>query len=61
MPNVEKATRYHSLISIADRFEVSKKTVWRWVKAGDLPAHMFGSQLRVSEADLSAFIALRRR
>jgi excisionase family DNA binding protein len=61
MPPAETTHRYHSLISIADRFEISKKTVWRWVKAGHLKAHLFGGQLRVSEADLAAFIALRRR
>ncbi len=50
-----------TITDVADRCSVSVKTVRRWIAAGDLVAHRLGQQLRVSEADLAAFLALRRQ
>ena len=40
--------------------QVSEKTVRRWIETGDLVAHRFGRQWRISQADLDTFIRTRR-
>jgi excisionase family DNA binding protein len=52
--------RFLSVEAVATQLEVSTKTVRRWIDSGELPVHRFGRQLRVSEADLGAFIARSR-
>jgi excisionase family DNA binding protein len=54
-------TPLHTLDQVAERLQVSTKTLRRWIAAGDIVAHRFGRQLRISEADLSAFIRLHRQ
>jgi len=49
-----------TLEQVAEHLQVSVKTVRRWIDAGDLVAHRIGRGLRVSKADLQAFIRLRR-
>jgi excisionase family DNA binding protein len=44
----------------AEHLQVSTKTVRRWLKTGDLIAHRFGRQWRISESDLQVFIRMRR-
>jgi len=44
----------------AKHVQVSDKTIRRWIKAGDLVAHRFGRQWRISSADLQTFIRMRR-
>lgn len=51
---------FFSLFDVADRFDVSVRTVRRWVDAGELVAHRFGRQLRISAEDLGTFEKLRR-
>ena len=51
---------FYSLGKLAERYEVSERTVRRWVDAGELVTHRFGHQLRVSAADRAAFEKLRR-
>ena len=51
---------FYSLADIAERHDVSTKTVRRWVEMGDLIAYRFGRQLRVSVTDLEVFEKLRR-
>jgi excisionase family DNA binding protein len=46
---------------VADHLAVSTKTVTRWNESGALPMHRLGRQVRVSEDDLIAFTAARRR
>ena len=53
-------SRLYRLSEVAERLQVSRKTVRRWIDAGDLVAHRFGRQLRISEADLQTFIRSRR-
>ena len=51
------------LLSIADvarRCQVSKKTVRRWIDAGDLVAYRLGRQWRIDPADLRYFLKSRR-
>ena len=45
---------------VAEQLLVSTKTVRRWIKSGDLVAHRFGRQWRISESDLQTFIRTRR-
>ncbi len=51
---------FYSLSNVADRYDVSVRTVRRWVDAGELVAHRFGRQLRVSATDLAVFEKLQR-
>jgi excisionase family DNA binding protein len=51
---------FNSLEDVAERYDVSIRTVRRWIKKGDLIAHRFGHQYRVSAVDLETFERLRR-
>ena len=53
--------RLYAVDDVAEQLGVSTKTVRRWIAAGELPVHRLGRQLRISEADLVAFIARSRR
>lgn len=53
-------TRYYTLTEIADRLQVSWRTVQRWVKRGELKAHKLGTEWRVSESDMGRFLEERR-
>lgn len=46
---------------VADRLNVSVKTVRRAIKAGELHSHRVGSLHRIAEDDLALYIAQRRR
>ena len=50
-----------TLKDVATRLQVCTKTVRRWIKQGSLRHHRVGRQLRVSEEDLAAFLALSRK
>ena len=52
--------RLYTVDVVAEQLGVSTKTVRRFIAAGDLPVHRLGRQLRISEADLTAFIARKR-
>jgi len=54
------AKPFYSLADVADRYDVSVRTVRRWVDAGELVAHRLGRQLRISAEDLGTFEKLRR-
>ncbi len=45
---------------VADQIQVSTKTIGRWINTGDLVAHRFGRQWRISNAHLQIFIRMRR-
>jgi excisionase family DNA binding protein len=45
---------------IADRDQVSEKTVRRWIKNSELIAHKLGGQYRISEEDHDQFLRVRR-
>jgi len=45
-----------TLKEVAQEFKVSRRTVYRWIKAGKLKAFMLGDQIyRVDEADFEDF------
>ena len=53
--------RFYSVTEIADALGVSDKTVRRRITDGALITHRIGRQLRISEHDFDAYIALQRR
>ena len=54
---VREDMRFFSIAEVAERFNVSTRTVRRWIAAGDLVAHRIGSVVRVAAADLRLFLA----
>lgn len=57
----ERFPQFFSIRQVAEALGVSIKTIRRKINAGELHAHRIGRQLRISEEDYRAFIALRRR
>ena len=55
-----KQLPYYTVRQVATRWQCSEKKVRRLIARGELIAHRFGSQLRVSEADLKIFERLHR-
>lgn len=56
--------RHHRLLSVADvaeRLNLTTKTIRRWVKRDDLHFYRLGRQLRISEEDLTTFLNRYRR
>ena len=52
-------TRFYTIAQVADLLVVSTRSVRRWVARGDLLAHKFGRQIRISELSLRAFVEWR--
>jgi excisionase family DNA binding protein len=52
--------KLRSIEDVADELLVSTKTVRRWIAAKLLPTYRFGRQIRISDADLAAFIMQSR-
>ena len=51
---------FYTIANIAESLSVSMRTVRRWIDAGELIAHRFNGVLRISDADLHAFLARHR-
>jgi excisionase family DNA binding protein len=51
--------RFLTVQEVADLMRVSSMTVYRLIKAGDLPAVRVGRSFRVSETDVDAYLASR--
>ena len=45
---------------VAERFQVTNRTIFRWLKLGRLKAIRVGGVLRISEADLEDLLTLSR-
>lgn len=52
--------QFFTIVEIAQRLNVSSRTIRRWIERGELVAYRFGAVLRIAESDLRAFLALRR-
>jgi excisionase family DNA binding protein len=52
--------RYATLPEVAERLKVSRRTVYRWIKNGDLNAYQFGREYRITERDLKDFLEAHR-
>ena len=48
--------KFYSPITVAKMLEVSRLTVYRWIKSGKLKAVKVGGSVRIREEDLREFI-----
>jgi excisionase family DNA binding protein len=55
-----EAIKFFTIDEVAESLNVSTRTVRRWIDSGELVTHHFGAAVRISEADLRAFLALNR-
>lgn len=46
---------------VAERLQVTIRTVYQWLADGDLPAFKLGRAWRISEEDLQEFLKQRKR
>ena len=53
-------SRYYTIDGVADLFDVSPRTVRRWIDDGELVAHKINNVVRISDRDLSEFSARHR-
>jgi excisionase family DNA binding protein len=53
-------TKFYTIEQIADCVEASTRSVRRWIDEGLLIAHKINGLVRISEADLQAFLAAHR-
>jgi len=60
VPPRRPATRLLTIPAVAERLDVSAKTVRRLIAAAALVAHRIGRSVRVSEDDLRLFLNQRR-
>ena len=44
-----------TIADVADLLQFSTKSIWRWIKTGDLAASKLGGQWRVHPRDLELF------
>jgi excisionase family DNA binding protein len=54
------AERFLSLEDVAERLQVSDRTVRRWVKDGKLAAYKPGREWRIRPSDLEEFLESRK-
>lgn len=47
--------------AVAERLDLSRKTIRRLIKAGELRKHQIGLAIRVSEDDLAMFVRMSRK
>ena len=52
--------RFYTVSEVATLLAVSTRTIRRWIATGELLAHKFGRQVRISETDLRVFLERRR-
>lgn len=58
-PN-EPMSPFLTVQEVADALAISDKTVRRMMKRGELKRHKVGRQVRISEYDFRAYVALSR-
>jgi excisionase family DNA binding protein len=54
-------TRWLKIADIAEILDFSERQVRRWIDDGDLVAHKFGRQWRISDKDFEEYLRSRRR
>jgi excisionase family DNA binding protein len=52
--------QFFTVRAIAERLDVSSRTVHRWIKNNGLVVHRVDRSVRVSDADLKLFLAAHR-
>ena len=58
--NRDNEIRFFTIAEVAERLNVSTRTVRRWIEAGDLVVHRISGVVRIAESDLRAFLAVHR-
>jgi excisionase family DNA binding protein len=53
-------SQYFSVKAIAERLDISPRTVHRWIKSKELAVHRLGGSVRISEVDLKRYLAAHR-
>jgi len=53
-------SQYFSVKAIAERLDISPRTVHRWIKSKELAVHRLGGSVRISEVDLKQYLAAHR-
>jgi excisionase family DNA binding protein len=56
-----RAERFLTVPQVAERLGVSARSIWRWLDERELIAHRFGRLVRISEADLQAFLDSKKQ
>ncbi|MGO1050566.1 helix-turn-helix transcriptional regulator [Crossiella sp. CA198] len=51
----DQTTRYLRVNAVAERYDISKATIYRAIKAGKIDALLIGKSLRIPEYALRAF------
>jgi putative molybdopterin biosynthesis protein len=49
-------TQFYTIEEVSLFLKVSKMTVYRWIKAGKLPAYQIGREYRVDSLDYARFL-----
>jgi excisionase family DNA binding protein len=52
--------KFFTIAEVAESLRVSRRTIRRRIKAGDLVVHRIGDLVRIAERDLRAFLAMHR-
>ncbi len=52
--------KFFTVREVASQLSVSQRTVHRWAAQRELAVYRFGRSVRISEADLQTFLAVRR-
>ena len=55
-----KSKSFWTIPDLAEEWDISPRTLHRWIDAGDLIVHRFGRSVRVSDDDKRAFQAQHR-
>lgn len=48
-------------VQIAERLQVTDRTVWNLLKSGELPSYAVGTARRIDPADVDAYLAKHRQ
>ena len=56
----DRDASFHTIGQVAERYQTTKRTVGRWIKAGDQVVHRFGGLVRIYQKDLDMFEKLHR-
>ena len=59
MAQADARLRLLTVAEVADMMRVSTMTVYRFIKAGELPAIRVGKSYRLKQDDIDAFLAAR--
>jgi excisionase family DNA binding protein len=59
-PRGRALTRLRTIDEVAELFNASRRTVQRLIRSGALPAHRLGRAVRISDADIEAFLVANR-